>query len=108
METLIKNKIKLLRERHEKFVSMGANTMVEITCAKINVLKDILLEQERQKVQAEVIRQDNKDLLIKAVTVLTDIGQMCTRLTSGNVSHRKTIIQGHANRMVEFIEKNIK
>lgn len=47
-----------------------------------------------------------QELLEKSVQWFNDIAELCSKLTSGNVSHLGATIRGKAIRAAEFIEKH--
>ena len=47
-----------------------------------------------------------KDIKEKTIEWFNDIAELCSKLTSGNVSHLGTTIRGKAIRAAEFIEKH--
>lgn len=47
-----------------------------------------------------------QELLEKSVQWFNDIAELCSKLTSGNVSHLGATIKGKAIRSAEFIEKH--
>ena len=47
-------------------------------------------------------------MLDSAISWFEDIAEMCTKLTSGNVSHQGASIRGKSIRAAEYIKKRMK
>ena len=47
-------------------------------------------------------------MLDSAISWFEEIAEMCTKLTSGNVSHQGASIRGKAIRAAEYIKKRMK
>ena len=53
-------------------------------------------------------KDDYEGMIESAITWFDDIADMCTRLTSGNVSHQGCTIKGKAIRAAEYLRKRMK
>ena len=73
-----------------------------------------IMEKERKITAPEGcgMLKDTKDsyegMLESAISWFEDIAEMCSKLTSGNVSHQGASIRGKAIRAAEYIKKRMK
>lgn len=51
-------------------------------------------------------KDKHQELLEKSIEWFNDIAELCSKITSGNVSHLGATIRGKAIRASEFIEKH--
>lgn len=66
----------------------------------------------KQTKNQTIMEKETKDtyegMLESAISWFEDIAEMCSKLTTGNVSHQGASIKGKAIRAAEYIKKRIK